>query len=367
MVNQALLQIYNRQKSLSGSKYIEIFSVDDTKKNKNSIKMEHIDLDKIDCQTLHEKTESLNFGSQGVFINLNPLKAPKRNKDNIKNIQYVFIDLDDAQKDHNEIIIQALNKLHIKYSYNAESGSGFHFLIPVNLETKDESLIKGFLKYLKVNFCDKVDLATADTPRLLRVPESLHNKKGEFRLKTLYCSNGTDFKNNDIIDNNSLLVSKFQAEISLKGNLDNIYIDSVVKEDIFFSTIFSTSDNRISAQVILSSAGNRNGVFIKNLAIFLYKHPDYASIVKEFLLGWEASRVSDTERWITKATENKWEINYKELLIWAKENDIEYWIKLLKNQLKTSFLDNGLSLVYSKSIDFKKFSLGRLDLHNLLI
>jgi len=341
MINLPLKQIIDRHKSLGAPSYMEIFSVDDTKKKKNSIRIEHHDLDKLDYQEISEKVESLNFGSQGVFINLNPLKAPKRNKDNIKKIQYVFIDLDDAKEDHNEIIKQALKKLDISFSYNAQSGSGYHFLIPINFETSKEPLIKGFLKYLKVNFTDKVDLATADTPRLLRVPESLHNKNGEFRLKTLFSqtfdSNTSEFE--EILINNSLNVEKYQAENIEKGMTDNKYLESVTKEDSFFSEIFNTSNNIIETEKILNNSNNRNGVFIKNLAIFVHKYPDYSKRVESFLLGWEASRVPAIEGWIKKSLEQKWNINYKELLIWAKENKIKSWIKLLNEQLSTTFLD----------------------------
>ena len=234
MINKGLNQILDRQRNSGSPCYVELFSVDDTKKKKNSIRVEHYDLQKFDNQTISQKAETLNFGSQGVFINLNPLKAPKRNKETIKKIQYVFIDLDDAKEDHNQIIKAALEKLEISFSYNCKSGSGYHFLIPINLETSQEPLIKGFLKYLKINFCDKIDLATADTPRLLRVPESLHNKKGEFRLETLFCENANNYNTNfeEITIQNSLNVEKFQAEIIEKGVIDNKYLETITKEDV---------------------------------------------------------------------------------------------------------------------------------------
>ncbi len=341
MINKGLYQILDRQRSLGTPSYIELFSVDDTKKLKNSIRCEHYDLDKFDNQVISQKVETLNFGSQGVFINLNPLKAPKRNKETVKKIQYVFIDLDDANEDHNQIIKQALEKLEISFSYNAQSGNGFHFLIPINFETSQEPLIKGFLKYLKNNFCDKVDLATADTPRLLRVPESLHNKKGEFRLKTLFCESYMPHSSEleESLINNSLNVEKYQAETIEKGIVDNKYLESVNKEDSFFQEIFSNSNNMIETEKILNDSENRNGVFIKNLAIFVHKYPDYSKRIESFLLGWEPTRVPAIEGWIKKSLENNWSINYKELLIWAKENKIESWIKLLNTQLSTTFLD----------------------------
>ena len=333
--NHPLMQIYNRQKSLNGKAFIEVFSVDDTKQKKNSIKSTHLDLSKTNFETVLKKTKEFNKDTQAVFINLNPLSAPKRNKSNIKRIQYVFIDLDDAQTDHNEIILTNLEKLKIKYSYNCKSGSGFHVLIPISLCPTQEPKIKGFLKHLKANFCDKVDLATADTPRLFRVPESIHNKKDPFRLKTL---NNFILSEQEITENSDLIL-KYQAEIILKGKKNTQYKSSVVKEDIFFQEILFNTTRWAEYYKHLDNSKERNNVFIKNLGTHISNNINDDFDASAFIKGWEPARVAALEGWAKKAKENNMTTNYLELLKWAIENKIEDWIELLKKQTQTTFLD----------------------------
>ena len=66
----------------------------------------------------------------------------------------MFLDLDDAQEEHNELIKTHLDKIGITYNYNAISGHGYHFLIPVELSPDNQIKVKAFLQYLKSNVCD---------------------------------------------------------------------------------------------------------------------------------------------------------------------------------------------------------------------
>lgn len=331
-----LQQIYDRQKALKGSSYMQVFSVDDTKKKRNSIRFHHFDLNKNTFEDILLSTKENNLDTQAVFINLNPMCAPSRKKQNIKQIQYVFIDLDDAKEDHNQIITTTLDKLNIKYSYNCQSGSGFHILVPIALDTKLEPKIKGFLKYLKDIYCDKVDLATADTPRLFRVPESIHNKKEPFTLKTIFNKKISE----QIIKSNSELILEYQAEINIKGKKDIEYQKSINKEDTFFKEIFFNTTKWSSYYKNLDDAKDRNNIFIKNIGIYLSSNSSSEFDISAFIKGWEPTRYLAVEGWAKKAKENNMSVNYLELLKWAKDNKIKEWVLLLQNQTKSTFLDN---------------------------
>lgn len=316
--------------------FVEIFAGDDKKKGgfpKSSyFKVEESNFDKIISEA-----ETLNFGDNGVFYNINPLKTNKRNKENITKIHNIFIDLDDgATQEDNELVLTALNEFKISYYYNALSGHGYHILVPVDLEANNTNLVKGFLTYLKENICNKIDVATHTNERLMRFPESWHNKDAESKqLKTLMIREPTL----EEIKLNTENILKYQLE-QKKGSRDLQYEQTIIKEDIFFSEILNNSQQWANYYVYLNKAKNRNDFFIKHLGNFLILNPTYTMRAEAFLNNWEPSRILAMQGWMKTAKQQNYTLNYNELLNWAKENKIDEWVVLLEKQTKSTFLDN---------------------------
>jgi hypothetical protein len=328
-------EIFERMRSFQKDCYINIFAGDDQKKQKK-VYNTYYNLNNSNYKDILSDIDIHNTGSYGVFMNFNLLNTNRRIHDNIKKILYIFIDLDDADKDDNDLIKTNLNSKNISYSYNAKSGRGYHFLIPVCFESTEKCVVKGFLEYLRNNVSNKVDVATHTNERLIRCPESLHNKDKEaIQLQTL------EYKtlSQDIINNNSDNVKDFQEDSSKRaGNID--YIKSITRHDIFFKHILTDTNNWRKYIDYLNKSKQRNNIFVKNLGIFLYHYPEYIPSAEDFLSRFESSRIKALQGWSKKAKEDDMKVNYYELLKWAKEYKIEEFVKELKNnQLKNLFLD----------------------------
>jgi len=226
----AIVQILDRQREYEPEGNINIFSGDD-KKIKKQI---YSDIYSLKCTNdfIIDKIKKGNTGTYAIFFNMNPLSstAKKRLKVNISKIIYIFIDLDDANEEHNNLIKETLKQYNITYSYNAKTGHGYHFLIPVEIESIKENKVKSFLNFLKINICSKVDVATYTNERLLRSPESLHKKDDvDKRLITLH-SHKPQKKE---VELNSELILKYQAE-QKKGKADKVYEQTIKKRMFFF-------------------------------------------------------------------------------------------------------------------------------------
>ena len=332
--SSALQQIIRRHWETNGDSFLEVFAGDDRKSGKPPISnFFNLSITKED--KIQKECNKVNIGGYGVFLNINPLTKPKRIKSNVKKILYAFIDLDDAVEEHNILIKDFLKSKGITYSYNAKSGQGYHFLVPVDLDSIHEAKIKGFLNYLKENCTNKVDLATADLGRLMRFPNSNHNKSDkEIALKTLHNHMPTA----EEIKINSDLLLEYQLE-QKKGVKDLHYTNTIQREDMFFCTVLSSYSKYPQYYKMLDSSKDRNGNFIKNLGIFIKNNLSYESDAITFLDGWEKSRNKALGGWIKKAKDNNYSVNYAELFKWAKDNNLEEWTDLLSIQLKESFLD----------------------------
>lgn len=351
-MNNALNQIINRHKSLGGESYIEVIAFDDLKQNKK-VEQEFYEINKTDISTIEEKIKEFNKGTYGVYINVNPITMKLRNKDTVKKYVYCFIDLDDATLDHGKIVETFLLNNKFTYDYLGQSGSGFHFLIPILLENKDQPKIKGFLQYLKNNVCDKVDISTNDPSRIFRAPLSIHNKKEPFNLKTLNLYESTK----DEIKKNTSNLSLFQED-NKKAILDIKYLSSIDREDIFFSELLNNTENWKDIFEMLNEHDKKpnlgigsNQIFNKNLAIFISKNDCYLEKAILFMKSWNNAYVTyerfkyfyDKVRNGTLRKENNVDfennVNYYELSKWATDyNLVLFKVGLLK-QLQTSFLD----------------------------
>jgi len=327
--------IFNRHRKLANPCYINVFSGDDQKKQPKIYSYTY---------NLHEKTndfiknelEHYNTGSYASFMNFNLLEKNVRNDANISKILYVFIDLDDATQEHNELIKSYLIKKNITYDYNAQTGHGYHFLVPVDFSPTEKIKVKGFLNYLKANVCDKVDIATHTNERLIRAPETMHNKDKESKkLITLHSVQSTQ----EEIENNNSLILQLQEE-QKKGTKDLVYQNSLVKKDIFFSEVLSNKHEWVSYYKFLDKAKDRNDPFIKNMGFFLCHNPEFEKECENFLKGWENSRFSALLGWVKKCQEKKLAPQYYELLKWSKINKIDAFIEILLRQTKKSFLDD---------------------------
>lgn len=333
-MNEALKQIVERHKLTDEDSFLEVFAGDDRKTGKKPYST-FFNLSKSNIENIQSESEIYNIGVYGVFLNINPLSKAKRTKPNVKKILYIFVDLDDAEEEHNELVKDFLNAKGISYSYNAKSGHGYHFLIPVDLSTDYEPKVKGFLNYLKEHCTQRVDLATADLGRLMRFPESIHNKDNEAKqLKTLY----TRFPETEEVILNNELILNFQLE-QKKGVKDAQYQNEILRTDNFFTTILSSYSNYPKYYKYLDSAKDRNNNFIKNLGIFLKYNGNFYNDAANFLNGWEPSRIQAVDGWIKKANENNFVVNYIELYKWSKDNGLEEWEHLLLQQIQESFLD----------------------------
>lgn len=350
-MNKALKQIIDRHKSLEGDSYIEVIAFDDLKKDKK-VRQTFFNINKTEIRKIQDEIEIYNTGSFGVYINVNPLSAKVRKKDTVKKYLFCFIDLDDANDDHKELVKSFLINNNIKYSYLGQSGSGYHFLIPINLETKNQDKIKGFLNYLKNNICDKTDVSTNDPTRIFRVPESIHNKKGSFTLKTLELE---DINNKSIISNTQN-ISKFQEQ-NKKSQLDVQYLSSIEREDSFFSNILNNQSKWHEIFKMLNNHDTKNDgvgnnqIFNKNLAIFSSRHLKYYDLARNFMQAWNNQfvtierfnfyfdKVKSGSLYKDNSIEKENMVNYYELYKWSKSYDLNLFVSLLEHQLKSSFLD----------------------------
>lgn len=331
---EILKEIIERHKELKGNSFIQISSFDD-KKLGNRPYDKFFNIREITEKDLINEAEVKNFGVYGVFFNFNPLSTNIRQKEYIKKILYLFIDLDGAKKEHEEIITTFLTENNIKYSYKAQSGNGYHFLVPINLEITEEHIIKNFLNYIKNNICNLIDTQVYELNRCMRFPESYHKKTSQdIKLKTLEYIKNTK----EDIENNSKLIYNFQYE-NKKGELDTQYLSTLDLEDIFFSEILNNTESWEKYYGFLKNSKDRNSHFIKNLGLFISKNYQYKDKANLFLKGWEASRIKACEGWIKKAKENNLVVNYYELFKWTSENNITEWKTLIKKQLNESFVD----------------------------
>lgn len=331
---KALNYILNRHLETQGETFVNIFACDDKKKDKSNYN-NFYSLNKEGLEKVVNESYFYNTGSFGSFFSLNPLNANSRKKINVKKILFVFIDLDNATEEDYNATMLFLETKGFKVSYTCQSGSGYHILLDINLKTECESKVKGFLNYLHTHVSTKVDTCTGDLTRLMRVPESEHNKKEPFKLKTLNLVKSKE----EEIKNNSELINKFQFEEN-KNELNTQYINEIEKEDIFFKEILTKDFQKRQKYIeILNNATNRNPVFIKNLAISISRNKVKFTEAKEFLNMWESARVPALEGWIKKAKEDNLKVNYPELLKWSKENNIKDFEKTLSKQLKTDVLD----------------------------
>lgn len=326
----ALNIILDRHRA-TGANYVDVFSCDD--KGKKTPKSNLLDLENKSNYSIGGELQIQNTGGYGVFVNINPLKENSRKKNSIIKILNVFIDLDHANEDHNNLIKTKLKDMGLTYYYNAKSGHGYHFLIPVDLPKEDEQKVKGFLYYLKENICNKVDTATWDNPRLMRAPESEHNKdEVSKKLETLHTHEPTQKE----IESNSKIIEEYQV-VNKKSEKDLQYLSQVVRKDSFFSTILNETHNWETYIEYLNQSGDRNGHFIKNLAIFRGRNPEYKNSINAFIEKWgQPQRLKAMDGWVKNVSE----INYFELLKWAKSNKLDIWVKLLEEQTKSTFLDN---------------------------
>src|SRR6056297_438681 len=343
MANQKIIKsnknpvqiIFERFNNLEGATYVQLFAADDRKKEKK-IYSSFLNTKEVDYNKLCQESESHNFATFGVFMNFNPLSEKRRTKENVREIQNIFIDLDHANEKDNELIKTFLKKNDVSYFYNARSGNGFHFLIPINLDKEKEYKVKGFLTYLHNNICDKVDIATFTNERLIRFPGSLHNKFDESReLKTLELFE----VDNNIIENNNNLINNFQLEQN-KGEKDVHYLSSIKQKDVFFSELLNNQNQWSDYKNLLNCAQERNNIFLKNLGIFIINNEEYKSLCNNFINFWEPARLAHLIGWIKQTGDNKISsVNYYELLKWANKYDLDKFKDILAKQLENNLFD----------------------------
>ena len=332
-MSKALKFILERNLSLEEKTYVNIFSCDDKKKEKKT-ENHYLELKKDSLDKIIDEAYFYNVGSFGVFINLNPLSSSRRKKEFVKNINFIFIDLDNANEKDFEGVKTFLEKQKINISYTAQSGSGYHLLIEIDLNTSKEDKVKNFLKYLHANVSSKVDISTGDLTRLIRVPESEHNKKDSFVLKTLYLNP----QNKDIIKYNSEIIQTLQIkEVKDTSNLK--YLEEIKRNDIFFSVILARTNEWQNYIKSLNNSTMRNNIFVKNLGIYIKDNEKTYSQADAFIQTWEKSRIKPLQGWIKKAKEDNMNVNYYELLKWARDNDNDFFLELLEEQTKKTFLD----------------------------
>jgi len=333
-MNKPLKFILNRNYSEKEKTYINLFSNDDKKKSNKNYN-EFFEIKPENYNQIIDECDRYNFGSLGVFISLNPLSSTTRKKAFVKNINFIFIDLDNANEDDYKGVKEFLESKGIKISYIAKSGSGYHLIIEIDMSTTEENKVKKFLNYLHSNISSKVDTSTGDLTRLLRVPESRHYKREEFELKTLYLK---PIKAEEYKKNNELVLSMQLKEEKTESNMN--YLIEVKREDIFFSDILNKSNLWGHYRKILNESGDRNPYFIKNLGFFIASNYKYKDKAIEFLKQWESARIKSLEGWIKKAYSENCIVNYYELLKWATEQKIDEFIKLLNDQTKETILDS---------------------------
>ncbi len=333
-MNKALDFILDKNFDDKTPSFVNIFGCDDKKKSQNNNNLFR-EIKKDNHREILETCEGYNVGSLGIFISLNPLSKNTRKKEFIKKINFVFIDLDHADENDLSGVKTYLDSKDIYASYICQSGSGYHLLVEVDFKTDCEIKVKNFLKYLHSNVSSKVDVSTGDLTRLIRVPESEHNKKAPFMLKTLHLLNATETQ----IKTNCEQVLALQ--LNEEKSVSNMnYLVTIKKDDMFFNEILNRRNDWKEYYNYLDNSTMRNNVFIKNLAFFCRYNKNNLSNAVMFIEGWEKSRVKAFEGWIRKCSNENLEVNYYELLKWSKENKLDVFTEFLYEQTKETFLDN---------------------------
>lgn len=329
-------QIIERMKG-ENKRYIQIFAGDD-KKTQKKIYESFFEINNCDVKQIKDCIDKYDsLGSYGVFFNYNPLNAKKRIAQNIINLNYIFIDLDDgATEEHRDLILDNLNKMDISYSYVAKSGHGYHILIPIDLSTENKNKVKGFLTYLRDNICNKVDVATHTNERLFRIPNSYHKKDEDNKKLITYHSVIPTQKEIEINNKNIL---EYQLE-QKKGSKDKVYLSSIKVKDIFFTEILNNKNSWHEYIKSLHNSKDRNDNFIKNLGFFIFNNESLYDTAVDFLNSFEPARIPAMDGWIKKAEEYNTTPLYYELLKWSEDNKIMSFIDLLRKQTKKTFLDN---------------------------
>ena len=187
-----------------------------------------------------------NINDKGAFFTFNILNKPKRNDNNVSKLLWAFIDID--KKDINEFnkVKEYLNNNYVKYSYTAESGSGYHILIPINLNVEYNYMVSDFLKYLKSNISNVVDSTVGNSSRLMRIPESIHFKRELFRLQTLEINEVTEEEikiNNNFIKTISNSINETHKKKEVEENQDIISkLELLFKKDKAIEDLFTNKN-----------------------------------------------------------------------------------------------------------------------------
>jgi hypothetical protein len=121
-----------------------------------------------DIKTEYPRLKSLNESGGAVYFNPNPCDG-KRRADSIKQITWVFADIDDGTQEEQ---LAKIKKCELQPTILVKTGKGYHAYWHAEELTRDEftQTIKGIIKFLDS------DPAVKDPNRLLRLPPFKHMK-----------------------------------------------------------------------------------------------------------------------------------------------------------------------------------------------
>lgn len=338
--------LINRHKE-EDKAFLQVFEGDDTKQSKN-VSFEWFDLHKTNTKTIKDYISKHNKKPYGIFLNLHPMINKERKKESASKIKFLFIDVDDnPSKDEMTKITKYFETIGLNYCYMCKSGGGYHIVFPLDLDVKHEQEYKDYGNYLHNNISKHIDTKVFDLARLIRIPESLHYKKEEYKLKTLVTDN---VNKGDIQINDKIMLKEFKKcvkpikkQSTQENNNSNSY-----QNEFFFTTILNSNLPEKYIQE-LNNLSNRNDNFVKNLGIFVYLNSNYEDKAIEFLNQWESMRVGALKGWIKQAEQQEMTVNHKELFSWlynALTNEERKTNELYK--LIRKHLNKNKNITYSK-------------------
>jgi len=316
-------------------KFLEIFTSDDLRK-KTKIHSEYIPINKENISRFAKFTAKHNIDNFGVFVNINPLSQKKRHSNNISDICNIFIELEQATEDHNEIVKTNLKNMNITYSYNARSGDNYHFIIPVDMKGVNEYKVKGFINYMNAYVCNNVNVLTYNNEQLIRIQDSIKFKTDKQSIVKKIHSH---ISNKNEAQSNSVSVYKYQLEYR-KGVKDRYYLESLKRYDSFFTSILNKTTEYKKIQTELNKYTKLKKSFVDNLAIYSIDDEMREKKARSFLTGLNGININFFKNQILTSKNNGYNtINYHNILEVSKKHKVDEITNKLNNQLQKSFLD----------------------------
>ena len=288
-----------------------------------------------------------NFNTRGTAVGfcINPLKSQDRTDENISRILHIPIDVDkNPSQEEIDKITQSIIELGFYPNYFGKSGGGYHIILDVDLPIEDQEYVAGFLKYLKLNVCEKIDDKIYNPGRILRAPETIHWRNGKFTTKIQF--EDEEIRAERIQTNSSNIKTYTNIEKKEKKEKTTQEVSQELnKSDIFFTALIYNKNlwNYLSNKDSIE----KNDKLFKNLAAFDFlTEGKHEKEIEEFVEAMNHN-YAEYQGWFEKEIE----VNYEELRNWINDFNLEALKPYIREQLtKNSNYLNDFQYAYVEGI-----------------